>query len=86
MDELYSLDAEDARERLMRLQGVGPKVADCVLLFGYGSIGRIPRDVWMKRVLAEHYPGGFPREYSDVAGIAQQFLFHYARSTANAKG
>jgi N-glycosylase/DNA lyase len=80
LDGIHRLDVEEARLRLMEVKGVGPKVADCVLLFGYGSLGRIPRDVWMKRVLAGHYPDGFPDALSDVAGIAQQFLFHYARN------
>jgi N-glycosylase/DNA lyase len=80
LHELRTLDVGDARLRLTEVKGVGPKVADCVLLFGYGSLGLIPKDVWMKRVLAEHYPDGFPQALNDVAGIAQQFLFHYARN------
>jgi N-glycosylase/DNA lyase len=86
LNELRTLDSDEARQRLMEIKGVGPKVADCVLLFGYGSLGLIPKDVWMKRVLSEHYPHGFPEALQDVAGIAQQFLFHYARNKPQANG
>ena len=39
-----------------------------------------PLDVWMKRVMAEYYPDGFPEEFTQTAGIAQQYLFHFVRT------
>lgn len=70
---------EDARIALKTIKGVGPKVAECVLLFGMHRTEAFPVDVWIKRVLAEYYPCGFPDFAKDNAGIAQQYLFHYIR-------
>ena len=65
---------------LMALRGVGPKVANCVSLFGFYRIGAFPIDVWIDRVLKEHYPGGFPMErYRGYAGVMQQYMFYAAR-------
>jgi N-glycosylase/DNA lyase len=76
---LSEMPLDDARKSLMKIKGVGPKVADCALLFGCGRLDAFPVDVWIKRVLARFYPDGFPQEYIKYGGIAQQFLFHYAR-------
>lgn len=73
------LPLEEARMALMRIRGVGPKVADCMLLYGLHRVESLPKDVWINRVLEALYPGGFPVALSDVAGLAQQYLFHYAR-------
>lgn len=78
-EALSEMPLEDARKRLQIIKGVGPKVADCALLFGCGRLDSFPVDVWIKRVLAKFYPNGFPQEYMRYGGIAQQFLFHYAR-------
>ncbi|MEG6571360.1 DNA-3-methyladenine glycosylase [[Clostridium] cellulosi] len=78
-DALTYIPLADARKILMKIKGVGPKVADCVLLFGCGRLDAFPIDVWVKRVLARFYPNGFPEEFAKYGGIAQQFLFHYAR-------
>ena len=77
--ELSRLPLEEARARLRSIRGVGPKVADCTLLFGCGRLDCFPRDVWIRRVLDCLYPGGFPRQLMPLGGIAQQYLFHYAR-------
>jgi N-glycosylase/DNA lyase len=78
-EELFEMPLDDARKQLQIIRGVGPKVADCALLFGCGRLDSFPIDVWIKRVLAKFYPDGFPQEYMIYGGIAQQFLFHYAR-------
>jgi N-glycosylase/DNA lyase len=76
----------EAKAELMKIVGVGDKVADCVLLFGFHRLEAFPRDVWIKRVLAEYYPGeqgspyGLPACIAGYEGIAQQFLFHYIRN------
>ena len=77
-----TLDSDNARRVLTSICGVGPKVADCVLLYGFHKTEVVPMDVWMKRVLAVLYPDGFPQRLSPWMGIAQQFLFHYARHHA----
>lgn len=76
---LSHMPLDDARNTLKKINGVGPKVADCALLFGCGRLDAFPVDVWVRRVLAKFYPGGFPEKYMIYGGIAQQFLFHYAR-------
>ena len=79
LDSLMTAPLNEARERLLKVHGVGPKVADCVLLYGLGRAERCPADVWMKRVIAA-LGGEMPRCVTEYAGIAQQFLFHYARN------
>lgn len=79
-DDIYSMDTPEARKALMSLNGVGGKVADCVLLFGYGKLDAFPVDTWMKKARA-YYPGGMdPTSFGSYAGIAQQYIFYYARS------
>jgi len=83
-------DAE-LRKQLCALPGVGPKIANCVMLFAYGRLRAFPIDVWIERVLRQQY---FPsrkkmtaqrlREFSEAyfgeyGGYAQQYLFHHAR-------
>lgn len=68
-----------ARAELMKIIGVGTKVADCSLLFGFGRIEALPKDVWIKRAIAEYFDGNFPKCAESYAGIAQQYLFSYIR-------
>lgn len=77
---LYEAPVEYARESLQKIHGVGPKVAECTLLYGCARVECFPVDVWIRRVLSEFYPDGFPEEFAPVAGIAQQYLFHYIRN------
>lgn len=70
----------EAEAILSRIRGVGPKVAACTLLFGFGRGDAFPVDVWIKRVVAEHFPAGLdPAAFGDFAGIAQQYLFYAGR-------
>ena len=80
LDELTKMPYNSAREELLKIKGVGGKVADCVLLFGFHKLDAFPRDVWIKRALAEHYPDGLPKCITGYEGIAQQFLLHYIRN------
>ena len=81
--DLYSLksaDGETAISALTKLTGVGVKVANCVSLFGLHHMDAFPIDVWMKRILAEQYPAGYPYEqYSPFNGIYQQYMFAWYR-------
>lgn len=79
LDSLNTVPVEQARETLRRIMGVGPKVAECVLLFGFGRHDCFPLDTWMKKVMRRYYPDGLPAAFLPKAGIAQQYLFHYAR-------
>ncbi len=80
LEDIYSMDIEKARETLMKIKGVGPKVAECTLLYGFGRIEAFPIDVWVKRIMAELYPKGLPECIRGVEGIAQQYLFHWRRN------
>ncbi len=81
-----------ARAELMRLPGVGPKIADCVLLFAYGFQTAFPVDVWVMKALRQlYFPSSRVRSrrlhhfaaehFGPHAGYAQQYLFHYMRVT-----
>ncbi|MCR5601854.1 MAG: DNA-3-methyladenine glycosylase 2 family protein [Ruminococcus sp.] len=78
--EIAAMPIDEARAALKQIKGVGPKVAECVLLYGMYRTEAFPIDVWIKRVLAQYYPDGFPEFARENAGIAQQYLFHYIRS------
>ena len=80
LSAIASAPIDEARTALKTIKGVGPKVAECVLLFGMHRVEAFPIDVWIKRVLSEYYPNGFPDFAKDNAGIAQQYLFHYIRN------
>ncbi|MDR1059866.1 MAG: DNA-3-methyladenine glycosylase 2 family protein [Clostridiales bacterium] len=87
--DLDAMGYDDALKHLMRLRGVGEKVADCVLLFSTRHGRAFPVDVWMERVMTEWYGETGSRhelkraaqeKYGELAGIAQQYLFHGART------
>ena len=77
-------------EQLLDLCGVGPKVANCILLFGMNKYDSFPIDVWVRRVMHELYGIAendkkamtvYAREhFGDLGGFAQQYLFYYIRS------
>lgn len=69
----------EAQAELMKISGVGPKVADCALLFGFYRLEAFPEDVWVKRILKQFYSNGFPECCRPYGGVAQQYLFHYFR-------
>ncbi len=91
LEKIHALSLAEARAELIRLPGVGPKIADCVLLFAYDFPAAFPVDVWVMKALRELY---FPRRrpskqrlqhftenyFGAHAGYAQQYLFHYMRT------
>ncbi|MEG2931542.1 MAG: DNA glycosylase, partial [Ruthenibacterium sp.] len=77
--------ADDATlfDALVTVPGVGPKVANCVMLFGYHRLCGFPRDVWINRVIEQEYHGAFPlARYAGFEGVIQQYMFFYGRSAA----
>ncbi len=80
LEMLKSIDYNTACDILMTIKGVGPKVADCVLLYGLGHIEAFPRDVWIKRALTQLFDGELPECANAYAGIVQQYIFHYIRN------
>lgn len=97
LERIRAMDYADARAELMKLRGVGGKIADCVLLFAYGFDSAFPVDVWVERALQQLY---FPRRRAGEkklrhfaathfglhAGYAQQYLFHYIRTKLPREG
>lgn len=80
LDKLAAADDETLCQALRTVPGVGPKVANCVMLFGFHRLSGFPIDVWMERVLREHYSGGLDLSpYAGFEGVIQQYLFFYAR-------
>ena len=77
---LNETSIDEGRDELIKIKGVGEKVAQCTLLYGCGKIDAFPIDVWVKRILAEDYPDGLPECINGVRGIAQQYLFHWKRT------
>ena len=76
LESWKKLDDEGLMEELLKLFGVGVKVANCEILFGYHRLDAFPKDVWINRVLELQYPGGFLfDEYAPYNGVMQQYLF-----------
>ncbi|WP_042277676.1 DNA-3-methyladenine glycosylase family protein [[Clostridium] dakarense] len=89
VSEYTSLSTDECIKELTKFNGVGPKVADCIALFGMTKIDTFPVDVWVKRVMQEFYVEedmSLPKirkyaidKFKDLSGYAQQYLFYYAR-------
>lgn len=83
------LTCNEAREKLLSFKGVGPKVANCILLFGLNYLNAFPVDTWIKKVMERLYLKRSATNieiesfaqvaFKEYAGIAQQYLFYYAR-------
>jgi len=85
-ERLAALPCGEARKELMALRGVGPKVADCVLLFAFARYEAFPVDVWIARIMQHSYSlpasAGYRRVagegralFGEYAGYAQEYLF-----------
>ncbi|KUO72374.1 MAG: 8-oxoguanine DNA glycosylase [Clostridia bacterium BRH_c25] len=91
LEEIAALGIDNARKELMKIPGVGPKVADCIMLFSMQKYKAYPVDVWVKRVTEYFFLGRdvkmkeiqhFAEEkFGDMAGFAQEYLFYYARES-----
>jgi N-glycosylase/DNA lyase len=89
INNLYKVNTGEAREILKKFPGIGPKVADCILLYSGIKYNVFPTDIWVKRVMEELYfrrPASFKEiqefandYFNSYAGFAQQYLFYYAR-------
>lgn len=84
-EALSAMPAEQARSRVKSIQGVGDKVANCFLLYGLHRMDSFPIDVWIRRALSAHFPADFdPKVLGSYAGLAQQYIFYYAREHGEA--
>lgn len=94
LNSIKSMDyTEKMRNELLKLDGVGPKVADCILLFALKRIDVFPIDVWVRRVMNDLYIHNINEEkvnkkelqklaedkFGSLQGIAQQYLFYWKR-------
>lgn len=78
LEQLGILPYEKAKEELLKLFGVGVKVADCICLFGLHHLEAFPVDTHISQALEKHYGDGFPMEkYSGIQGVIQQYIFYY---------
>lgn len=90
LDSIRLMPTAAAKSELMKINGVGSKVADCALLFGFGKCDCFPTDVWIKRIMEHCYFDGNDTSLKDISeyaqnnfgglgGFAQQYLFYWAR-------
>lgn len=69
---------KDAKRELLRLYGVGEKVADCICLFGLHKLDAFPVDTHILQAMRRHYSGKFPKErYRGIEGGMQQYVFYW---------
>lgn len=72
-----NMTGEAVIDSLMDMKGIGLKVGSCIALFGYHKLNIFPIDVWIQRVLDEHYPNGIAlRRFNGLAGLMQQYMFY----------
>ena len=90
LGDFCSLTTKDLKKSLMKIKGVGPKVADCVSLFAYHRTDAFPVDTWIEKVYAEDLGGKqkdrnkitaeLEEKYGENSGYIQQYVFHYKRN------
>lgn len=89
LEEIEKMNYKEAKKELMKIQGVGEKVADCILLFSMRKREAFPVDTWIKKVMSQLYNeskdikkiSAFAEsKFGEYGGIAQQYLFYYMRS------
>lgn len=92
VSEIFSMGYDEAFETILEVPGVGPKVADCILLYGFNFKEAFPSDVWIKRIVSYLYFDGKDisvskvrdfgmEEFGEYAGYVQLYMFHYARKS-----
>ena len=88
-EEIKNLSTDEIYNFLINLKGIGPKVASCILLFGFSKTEKFPVDTWIEQVYYNHFSKEkrkrpqiqeyFESEFGNFSGIAQQYLFFYER-------
>lgn len=82
LKRLTELNDSELESYLKSIYGVGPKVANCIMLFGYHRINSVPKDTWINKIIKEQYNGKFPVETcKGFAGVIQQYIFNYAANS-----
>jgi N-glycosylase/DNA lyase len=91
LEKLQQYETSKAKEKLMEIKGIGPKVADMFLLYGLGKITIPPTDIWIKRGVCKFFFGGKEKSieecrekivehYGEWAGLAQLYMFDWMRN------
>ena len=92
LQDISQMNYDEAFETILKVPGVGPKVADCILLYGFNFREAFPSDVWIKRSVSYLYFDGKDisvakvrdfgmEEFGENAGYVQLYMFHYARKS-----
>lgn len=88
-NDLDNLSTPDAFNKLLTVKGIGPKVASCILLFGYKRLDVFPIDTWVKQFVSNRYgvKDDFKtienlaiNKYGKYSGLAIQYMYHYNRN------
>lgn len=89
LNKLYDLSTSDARKELMSFKGIGRKVADCILLFGFHKMDVFPADVWIVKAYEEEFGQNnlspikisdfYAKRFGNLSGIAQQYMYYAKR-------
>lgn len=95
LNEISKLSTDELYNYLLSFKGIGPKVASCILLFGFSRREKFPVDTWLEQVYYNHFSKEkrtrpeiqkyFENEFGEFSGIAQQYLFYYERSKKTQK-
>ena len=90
LSEFESLSTAELKKRLLSIRGIGPKVADCIALFGFHRTDSFPVDTWIEKLYREDFNGKitdrnkitkfFTDKFKENSGYVQQYLFHYKRN------
>lgn len=96
-DDLKNINLENIKQKstdeiynfLISLQGIGPKVASCILLFGFYKMDKFPVDTWIEQIYYKYFSNQkrtrpqiqayFETEFKEYSGIAQQYMFYFER-------
>ena len=79
LEKLKNMELIETVEKLSTINGVGPKIANCVVLYGLHNFEAFPEDVWIKKIMNKFFSGETFSIFGEYAGIAQQYLYHYIR-------
>lgn len=90
LEKFSLLSSEKLKDELLKIKGVGEKVASCVMLFSYSRFDSFPVDTWIEKIYRENFDGKltdrkkissfFIDKFGEESGIIQQYMFHYKRN------
>ena len=89
IEQISKLSYDEAYKKLLEIKGVGPKVANCIMLYGFHFMESYPIDTWMKKIISEDYSNYSKEEYlsyinnsyEGFQGYVQQLQFYHKRKS-----